>query len=258
MRTDIITIGTEYLTGMIRETDSSYLAGRLAELDAELVNIIITGDDPEDLRKLLDYAFEDVDMVIVTGASGYGKDPVYHRVFAERFSVSTAFDEAASGHMKQKAAERGLRVAEDEIRALAVFPSSSRVLINHAGLCCGYILSDGIKHLIVLPGGSDEIRQVFEDDAVGYIYRLTSLGEAEVTVDINDIPGCDDIAGNEQLIIEKLGELMETDNPEIVLVKEENGLSIRIHAIAPSDADASIIATVAAADCRNRLERRDI
>jgi len=58
MKTDILTIGTEYLTGMVKEMDSFYLAGRLAELDAELKSLIIIGDDPDEVRNSLKTAFE--------------------------------------------------------------------------------------------------------------------------------------------------------------------------------------------------------
>ena len=141
MRTDILTIGTEYLTGMVKEMDSFYLAGRLAELDAELKSLIIIGDDPDEVRYSIKNAFENVDMVLVTGASGFGKNPVYHQIFAELFEGKTSFCEEAYSHMKQLAEKRTLRVTDDEIRLLSELPEQAQILWMASPRCCWSIFS---------------------------------------------------------------------------------------------------------------------
>lgn len=247
MRTDILTIGTEYLTGMVKEMDSFYLAGRLAELDAELKSLIIIGDDPDEVSRSIKSAFENVDMVLVTGACGYGKNPAYHKIFAELFEGSTGFCEEAYSHMKKLAEAKKLRVTEDEIRMLSELPEQAQILINHDGLACGYILTDEKKHLIVLPGGSQEIRAVFEDDVVGYIYKTTSLGEAELTLELDDV--------DKDELISCLGELLDNENPELSLVKQDGRVQIRIRAVGPTKGDALILAQLTASDCSKRIGR---
>jgi len=148
--------------------------------------------------------------------------------------------------MKQLAEDRNLRVTDEEIRQLCELPERAQILINHDGLACGYILADEKKHLIVLPGGSKEIRAVFEDDVVGYIYKTTSLGEAELTLEL-------DAAADKNELISRLGELMDNENPELSLLKQDGKLQIRICAVGPTKGDALILAQLMASDCSKRL-----
>ena len=252
MRTDIITIGTEYLTGMISETDSFYLAGRLAELNSELVSLITVGDDPDEIRNVLKKAFESEDMILVTGGCRYGKDPVYQEIFAELFDRKAGLNDAAFEHIKKTAAEKGSNVSDEDITTLATIPEDAQVLFNHEGLACGYILTDGKKHLIVLPGSSAEIRAVFEDDAVGYIYKTTSLGESGMVIELKED------ALDEKDIREKLADLLANDNPELALIKSGRNFRITISAVGPTEGDASVIAFLTASDCTKRLGEENI
>lgn len=253
MKTDILTIGTEYLTGMIKDEDSFYIAGRLAELNAELVSLITVGDDPEVVGRTLRAAFESADMIIVTGACKYGKNPAFRQIFADCFGVKLSFQEPAFEHMKKTAADRKLHVPEEEIRALSEYPDSAQILFNHEGLACGCILADAKKHLIVLPGNSREIRSVFEDDAVGYIYKVTSLGEDELTIELKDQVQDNKTLYTEKELREKLGDLLAGDNPELSLIRFGDRFQIRIHAVGPTVSDASILTFLTASDCCRRI-----
>lgn len=253
MKTDILTIGTEYLTGMLPETDSSYLAGRLAELDADLAHRIIVGDDPNEVRETLATALETSDMIIVTGGVGSGKDPAFRKIFADCFDKQLSFREPAFEHMKKTAEECQLRVTEEELRALAELPEDAKVLPNYAGPACGFILTDGRKHLIVLPGGSQEIRAVFEDDAVGYIYECTALGEAVLSIDLKQPSRGEALEDRERKIRETLADLFEITNPEVTLLRTENEYQIKIRAVGPTAGDASVMAWIVASDCSKRL-----
>lgn len=253
MKTDILTIGTEYLTGMIQETDSFYMAGRLAELDAELAQRTIVGDNPDDVRNFLQTAFDRVDMILVTGAVKYGKHPAYHSIFADCFDDRLSFRKAVYEHMQEMAKKMHLHISDKEIKGLAEIPEQARILFNHEGLICGYILTDGRRHLVVLPGDSGEIRSVFEDDVVGYVYGITSLGKSELVIELKEPSTEKAHCCTEAMIRDKLGGLLAGDNPKLTLIREEGRHWIRVHAVGPTRGDAAIMAWIAASDCCNRL-----
>lgn len=251
MKTDLICVGTEYLIGMLEETDSFYLAGRLAELDLELMRRTVIGSAPECVSTEVKNSFQNADLVLVIGSQGYGKDLRTNQLFAELFDTKLSFSDIAFTHMKAYVDEHQIRVSEEEIRELANLPENAELLLNHEGLACGYILEKDAKYLVVLPGASKEIRSVFEDDVVGFIYKTVSLGQAAYELRLKgtekeELPSLKEIS-------EKLADIIEAENPEISLMRDGEEVILRVHAVGPTDGDAKVIAQITISNCCSRI-----
>ena len=246
MRTDLISIGTEYLTGTLPEPDQNYLAARLAELDAGLRCLKIIADNPEDVKKTLEDSLKEADILIVTGGISYGKDPRLHQIFSELFEKPEAFCKKAFEWMTETVNEKQLQISEEKLKELSVLPQDAMFFRNRIGLMPGFILEKNEKSLIVLPGTSGEIREMFEDEIVGYIYKLVSLGESDIRIELE--PGM-----TAKEVESYLGELLRNDNPEICVVREGEHCTIRVHAIGPTEGDAKILANLMATDCCRKI-----
>lgn len=251
MRTDLICIGTEYLTGTIPEPDQYYLAARLAELDANLRCLKIAGDDPEDVGKVMEDSARESDILIVTGGIGYGKNPCFQKIFSRLLNKKEVFSEEAYVWMSETVAEKKLQISDEDVRALAVFPQDAMLLKNRRGLMPGYILENNGKSLVALPGTSTEIREMFEDEIVGFLYKTISLGESDIRIDLKPGVSADEVR-------ERLGTLTENDNPEISILGLDEHCTVRIHAIGPTTGDARILANLMASDCCHRLQEGTI
>ena len=70
MKAEILAIGTEILLGDIVNTNSQYIAKRLADLGILVYHQSVVGDNPERLLEAYRLAFSRVDLVITSGGLG--------------------------------------------------------------------------------------------------------------------------------------------------------------------------------------------
>ena len=67
MKAEIIAVGTELLLGSTVNTNAAYLGQELSKLGIGLYRQTVVGDNPERLKKALEAAFKECDLVITTG-----------------------------------------------------------------------------------------------------------------------------------------------------------------------------------------------
>ena len=71
MRCEIVAVGTEILLGQIIDTNSAWIAERLAETGVDCHFQTVVGDNPERMLEVLVSALERAEALIVTGAVSY-------------------------------------------------------------------------------------------------------------------------------------------------------------------------------------------
>ena len=74
MRASIIAVGTELLFGQTVNTNASYLSENLNLMGFDVMYHFVVGDNPGRLKKKLAQAFEDTDIVLLTGGLGPTQD----------------------------------------------------------------------------------------------------------------------------------------------------------------------------------------
>lgn len=85
MNAIIITIGDEILLGQILDTNSRFIAGKLARAGIEVTEMLTVADKRDEIYETVDYAMNEAELVIVTGGLGPTKDDVTKKVLAEYF-----------------------------------------------------------------------------------------------------------------------------------------------------------------------------
>ena len=83
MRAEILTIGDELCRGEIVDTNSSYLAQRLWDLDITTRWMTSCCDDEDDIATALDPAVERAELVVCSGGLGPTEDDLTVDVVAE-------------------------------------------------------------------------------------------------------------------------------------------------------------------------------
>lgn len=246
MKADIICVGTEYITGMLPESNTGYLAGRMAELDVNVRRITLVGSYDEEIKKALDDSYKEVDTVLMTGGIGYGRN---QKVFAEYFDKKLSFSETSYQHIKKQAEKSGAKMEDAQLKGLAEFPEGAMIFDNYDGYVPGYVLETDDKTLIVLPFLSTDIKAIFEDDIVGYFYKRVSIGKAGMKIVLNEKAEKNGIRG----LLSSLGDLCSSENPSLDIVKEEKNYVLKIRAVGPTNGDAMILANLFASDCCQKI-----
>ncbi len=209
MRAEILTIGDELCRGEIVDSNSSYLAARLWDLDITTRWMTSCNDDPADLATALRLAVSRADLVICSGGLGPTEDDLTVDVVSELAGVPPVVDEASRARMEAWFGRAGTRVSEIQLRQVRV-PTGARVLGNPAGLAPCFETAVAGVPVIALPGFPREITAIFDGalrarlaelrEAAGdvervarQIYRAFGRGESQISAAcrglIDGVPG---------------------------------------------------------------------
>ena len=198
MRSTILTIGTEILFGSITNTNSVYLSKQLNELGIDVLRHVTVGDNRGRLLKALEYAYEDCDLVITTGGLGPTEDDLTKETIAEFFGRKLIDHPEELEIIKNWFESQGRVMAENNVKQ-ARFPEDSVILPNPNGTAPGFYLTDGKRHIYVLPGPPRENIPMFRDHVAprlsahddGYLFykiiRTTGIGESDLETKLMDL-----------------------------------------------------------------------
>ena len=74
MEAEIISVGTELLLGQVVNSDTAYVARRLAEMGFDIRFTCVVGDNSDRLAEVLKNALANSDIVVATGGLGPTED----------------------------------------------------------------------------------------------------------------------------------------------------------------------------------------
>ena len=94
-KAEIITIGTEIISGQIVDTNSPYIARKLAEKGICVLFQTSVGDDKELLKSALKIARDRVNLIITTGGLGPTANDITREAVSEFFGIPLVPDKDA-------------------------------------------------------------------------------------------------------------------------------------------------------------------
>jgi nicotinamide-nucleotide amidase len=162
MRAEIITVGTELLSGGVLDTNSLYLSEELMLIGLETAFKTAVGDDEKDMEEALRRAFGRVEAVIVTGGIGPTEDDITRKVIAKIIKKRLVLNEDALKAIHARLAGRGTGFAMSNDRQ-ALVPLGARLLQNPIGVAPGFYSDEEGMFLAVLPGVPQEMRAMFSE-----------------------------------------------------------------------------------------------
>jgi nicotinamide-nucleotide amidase len=211
MRVVIINTGTELLLGDVLNTHLSFIALEIFPLGLRL-DRQITVPDGVPIRDALSDAFDEAEIVFVTGGLGPTTDDITREITAEFLGLKLRRDPAVMNAITTRAARRGFRLTERVSRQADV-PEGAVVLPNENGSAPGLYLAahPGPKkerpHLFLLPGPPRELHPMFRASVMPILreiaplqtasgrrlYRIAGMGESLVEEAIGaqllEVPG---------------------------------------------------------------------
>ena len=248
MKAEVIAIGSELLLGQIIDTNSSYIAKRLAENGIELVQTATVGDDLQRMKEVIREAINRSQIVITTGGIGPTEDDLTREAIAEVTQRPLTFQPHLMEQIEALFKKRGFRMAESNQKQ-AYIPEGAIPMENPKGTAPGFIAETPDGAIISIPGVPFEMEYLMENTVIPYlrkrfdirhqviqykVLRACGLGESAIGLQIKDL-------------------MKESTNPSIGTLASMGDIKIRITAKAENPEEASNLIQSMEKEIRNRL-----
>jgi nicotinamide-nucleotide amidase len=248
MKAEVIAIGSELLLGQIVDTNTSYIAKRLAENGIELVQATTVGDDLHRMIEVIKEAIGRYPIVITTGGIGPTEDDLTREAIAEVFQRPLVFQLYLMEQIEAIFKRRGFRMSENN-RKQAYIPEGAIPIENPKGTAPGFIVESNNGAIISIPGVPLEMEYLMENTVIPYlrkkfhiehqiirykVLRACGLGESAIGLQIKDL-------------------MKESKNPSVGTLASIGDIKIRITAKADTPEEASTLIQKMEQEIRNRL-----
>src|SRR4030065_1720086 len=174
MNAEIIAIGSELLLGQIVDTNSAFIAKRLAENGIEMVQTKTVGDDLKRIEESIQDSIHRSSIVITTGGIGPTEDDLTREAIANVTKRPLTFQPALMEQIEAIFKSRGVRMAENN-RRQAYIPEGAIAIENPKGTAPGFIV-DGQRYVILsIPGVPSEMKFLMETTVIPFLRKRFNL-----------------------------------------------------------------------------------
>jgi nicotinamide-nucleotide amidase len=161
VQAEIVTIGDELCRGEIVDTNSSWLAEKLWDLDITVGWMTSCRDLAADIRRALTDAVGRSDLVLVSGGLGPTEDDLTVDLVCELAGVSAVEDPEAREQLEARYAASGRTPTANTMRQVLI-PDGARVHGNPVGLAPAFEIAIEGTPVVCLPGIPRELHAIFE------------------------------------------------------------------------------------------------
>ena len=162
MRCEIVAVGTEILLGQIVDTNSAWIAERLADAGIDCHFQTVVGDNPERMLEVLAAGVKRSEALIVTGGLGPTQDDLTREVVAELMGVELVRDTEIVERIKGRFSSREKLMPENNLKQ-ADIPIGAKAIAEMPGTAAGLICPmPGGKVIYLVPGVPAEMKQMLE------------------------------------------------------------------------------------------------
>ena len=162
MRCEIVAVGTEILLGQIVDTNSAWIAERLADAGIDCHFQTVVGDNPERMLEVLAAGVKRSEALIVTGGLGPTQDDLTREVVVELMGVELVRDTEIVERIKRRFSSRGKLMPENNLKQ-ADIPIGAKAIAEMPGTAAGLICPmPGGKVIYLVPGVPAEMKQMLE------------------------------------------------------------------------------------------------
>lgn len=224
------------------DTNSAYLAGRLASLGVDLLHLSTVGDNLGRATEAVTRALGRSDLLVCTGGLGPTEDDLTREAIAAALGETPAVDAALEADLRAWFGGRGIQMPERNRKQAWLIPSA-RPIANPLGTAPGWDVRRDGRRIIAMPGVPREMTRMWEVEVepsltAGGILRsrtLKLLGIGESSVE------------------EALDELVRSTSPTVATYAKNDGVHVRV--TDKGSAEESVLARIATmeATIRDRI-----
>ena len=190
MRVKLLSIGDELLLGQTVNTNAAWMGRALTDEGWRVIGVVSLPDTPEDIKRELDMALGQAEVVLVTGGLGPTKDDLTKHVLAEHFGTQLVMHEDIAASIQNWFESRNVPFLEVN-RLQAMLPEACTVLPNPLGTASGmWFERPGGKVVVSMPGVPYEMEGLMTQEVLPRLRRHfevpTTLYETVVTAGIGE------------------------------------------------------------------------
>lgn len=158
MKAEIITTGSELLIHK-REVNALLISQSLASIGIEVSFITLVGDQEEDLEKAFQTARSRVALTIITGGLGPTADDITKKIVARVCNKRLILRDDVLKKISERLESQGKKMTPRH-EGLALLPAQAQILENPLGTAPAFLIQEGKKLLICLPGVPQEVEAI--------------------------------------------------------------------------------------------------
>lgn len=227
---EIVAVGTELLLGQLVDTNTPFIAARLADAGIDVFATHAVGDNRVRIAATIASALERADGVVTTGGLGPTIDDLTKEAVCDALSLETERHEPTIERMERFFASIGRPMRENN-RKQADLPAGSVALENARGTAPGFIVETAHgKFVACVPGVPHEMRAMVTERLIPAlrerfgnpdriftrVLHVTGLGESEIDHRIDDL-------------------FRSGENPKIAVLAHVGACDVKIMAKAPAE-----------------------
>ena len=248
MKAEIIAIGSELLLGQIIDTNSAFIAKRLAENGIEMVQTKTVGDDLSRIEEAIRNSINRSPIVITTGGIGPTEDDLTREAIANVSQRPLTFQPHLMEQIEAIIKRRGFRVAPNN-RKQAYIPEGSIPIENPKGTAPGFIVEGPTWVTLTIPGVPSEMEYLMENVVIPYLRKRFQLAKQVIRYKVLRACGVGESALGLQ--IEDL--MKEGRNPSVGTLAAIGDIRVRIAAKAEDSREADRLISETEQEIRKRL-----
>ncbi|MEI3597183.1 MULTISPECIES: competence/damage-inducible protein A [unclassified Oceanobacillus] len=238
-KAEILAVGTELLLGQIANTNAQWISKQLALYGINVYNHVVVGDNLNRVAGTFKQAHDRSDIIIVTGGLGPTEDDLTREAFQAICNIPIVEHEPSMKKIEDWFKRTGWQMTPNNRRQARVFETAT-VLFNKQGMAPGMIVQYEERTWIFLPGVPREMKAMFKEDILPYLYKLTGK-EQMIRSTILKFLGI----GESALEHELQDLIREQTNPTIAPLATDDGIIIRLTAKADSEEGLDALLTEA-------------
>ena len=204
MKAEIISVGSQLLTGKQLNTNTQLISEELRAVGIEVSLQTSVRDSKKDLKSILAAALGRSNIVILTGGLGFKSDDITRDAVCELLDIEQKTDEQAYDKIKAYFFRKGEQAREEYFRQ-AQIPAGSVAIKNEIGLAVGSILKSGNQCIIMLPGNPNELRVMLERSVIPFLKEMTGKTVVSKTINVFGM--------TESIILSSLSDIMDGISP---------------------------------------------
>jgi nicotinamide-nucleotide amidase len=223
MQAYIITIGDEILLGHTLNTNAAYIGECLSNLNISVQKISVVGDDENAILYEFQLAWENYDLVFVTGGLGPTHDDVTRKCVVNFFNSELVENENVLEDIKSLFEKKKRKLTELNINQAKV-PKVAEVIRNQFGTAPGLWIEKENKLFVVMPGVPYEMKGMMQSAVIN---RLEEFKDEEKVFLERKILLTTGIP--ESLLYERLGNLDELlQGAKLAFLPNQFGVKLRL------------------------------
>lgn len=188
MRTAVVTVGKELLTGRTVNTNLRTIALKLKSIGIDVNRSYVIDDLKKEFIKMLDFMEED--LIIFTGGLGPTIDDITRETVIDYFKLPTYTDQDVLDNIKSMFDKAEVEMKSSNNKQ-AYFPKDSMKLENDLGTAPGVYFKVDDKKIILLPGPPremipmlDQVIELIKDELdinlISRGFKLVGTGESSM------------------------------------------------------------------------------